>query len=110
MCHEARWDEAYPTDNAWNYRSWDDHRGRRRLGRTRTHSPDARPLPIMSYWYKQCSNYCGANKYYAPTTRRAITIPATAITTSGGSAARPPTCRFQSNAGPLARRLRLFVS
>jgi hypothetical protein len=41
---------------------------------------------------------------------RAELLPSRYRYTSAGSAARPTTCRFQSNAGPLARRLRLFVS
>lgn len=69
MRHGGRWDEAYPTDNAWNYRSW-DHRGRRRLGAPAPTRPMPEVTPAYyscwwSYWYKKCSNYCGANKYYA---------------------------------------------
>ena len=36
------WNDVYPIDNAWNYCSRLDHRGRERLGRASTHACDAR--------------------------------------------------------------------
>lgn len=44
MRHGPRRDEAYPTDNAWNYRSWDDHRV---VGALAAAAP-TRPMPEVT--------------------------------------------------------------
>ena len=40
------WNDVYPIDNAWNYCSRVDHRGRERLGRANTNACNARGQQI----------------------------------------------------------------